>query len=60
MFSLNVLNSVAKNIYQLKALFKTAISCVREQDVTIVPARQAADRIFKLTPIHTSLICQIT
>ena len=52
-FFLNVF-SVTK-IFALKGL-KPATSCVRDQNATTGPARHVRDRIFKLIPIHASVI----
>ena len=59
MFSVNSLNFVTKIfVITVKRLEPTA-SCGRDQDVTTSPARHMRDRIFKLRPIHASVIHQI-
>ena len=58
MFSLNWLYSVAKIFVRAVKGFKHATSCVRDHDATTVWARHVRDRIFKLTPIHASVIYQ--
>ena len=44
MFSLNLLNSVTKNIVATVKGFEPTTSCVREQDATTVPATHICER----------------
>ena len=57
--SLNSANSVTKVFVITVKGLEPATSCVRDQDATTVQARHVRGRIFKLTPIHTSVIYQI-
>ena len=59
MFSLNLLNSGIQNIVITVKGFEPANCGVEDQNVTTVPARTHV-RDFKLTPIHASVIYQIT
>ena len=45
--------------YIVNKLFKPAISRVRHQDVTTVPARQGSTEDLQIEPIHASVIYQI-
>ena len=54
-FSLNVFADFKIFVITVKG-FESDTSCVREEDATTVPARHVTDRIFKLTPIHASVI----
>ena len=61
MFSLNLLNSVTKIFVITVKRLETchpATSCVRDQDAITAPATYVRARIFKLNPIHASLIYQ--
>ena len=56
MFSLNLANSVTKKYLSFKVL-EISTSCVRDRGATTAPARfYVRDRIFKLSPIHASVI----
>ena len=61
-FSLNSANSVTKKIMTLKGLEPLprdqATSCIRDQHGTTAPVRHVRDWIFKLSPIHASVIYQ--
>ena len=52
----NSANSVTKHFIILKRLVETATSCVRDQDAS---KTQVAEKIFKLSPVHASVIYQI-
>ena len=60
-FFLNVFTGFSdKKNYILKRLFELATSSERDQDATTTPTRQQmAERIFKLSTIYVSVICQI-
>ena len=49
----NSANSVTKHFIILKRLVETATSCVRDQDAS---KTQVAEKIFKLSPVHASVI----
>ena len=54
MFSLDSLNLV---IFVITVnWFEPTTSCAKDQDITTVPVRHISDRIFKLIPIHGSVI----
>ena len=59
--SLNSANSVTKIFVITVKGIEPATSCVRDQDATTAPASKmpVKDRIFKLNPIHSSVIYQI-
>ena len=57
MFSLN---SVTKIFATTVKGLEPATSCVRNQDTTTAPdTTHVRDRVFKLSPIHASVIYQI-
>ena len=60
-FSLNVFTEFSDKMFCKKMLFEPATSCVRDKDDRshISSKIQVKERIFKLIPIHASLIYQI-
>ena len=56
MFSVNSTNSVTKIFVILVKGFEPLTSCVRDQDATHASKTHVRDWIFKLTPIHVSVI----
>ena len=62
MFSLNLTNSVTKYLSYSKIAqtSQPLTSCVRDQDaITVLACTHVRDSIFKLSPIHASVIYQI-
>ena len=60
-FFLNAFTEFSNKKYLLLKGLKPATSCVRDQDANAAPARYIymGDMIFKLNPIHASVIYQI-
>ena len=59
MFSQNSANSETKILVITVKWFEPAISWTRDRYATTGPARHMWDRIFKMTPIHASVIYSI-
>ena len=57
---MNSVNSVAKLFDITVKRLEPATSCVSDQDATTMPERHMWDMIFKLNPIHVSVIYQFS